>query len=544
MWREKEGKRYVIGFVTAFVLLAVVRHVSHYFEGSHARPCYFYMISQIGSVLITSCWMLTVQSRVIHTKIRRLMLTSGALFLLYFSMQMVKYCLFAENPDVRRYMWYGYYTPMTLIPLMALYILQYLSDPAKPFSENRWRLLLIPAVLICLGFLTNDLHQLAFGIPNWYENGDKGRTLELIYFVYVAFMAVLLILAIRSAIRLSWNMKSGRLLYPAIPLILGIIYLILYTVKRQWVTINGQELFEMAEAFAFMMIGFLEVCIQIGLIPTNVGYGGLFSLTAIPARVMQSDGKTVYVTKGAENGLTESDDHRIVQTEVTGGSFYYDMDMSVLNRLNGELDEKAADIEARNELLRHENEIAEEREKSEAAIRIYDRISELVRPQVLEIQKLLSVGGNEEQFRGNLARCAVLNAYIKRRSNMELEAQKSRTFPFRELVTAAAESLEYVKLTGTETFLSSSGEGACSTAQIIRAYAAFENVLEAVLGKADYMTVRLEKNAGIRIRLLLSGKTGLPELSALKSGGCRIKYTAEENDAELLISLTEGGDGQ
>ena len=545
MWREKEGKRYVIGFALAFVLLALVRHVSHFFESSHARPCYFYMVSQIGSVLITSCWMLTVQSRVIHTKIRRLMLSSGALFLLYFSMQMVKYCLFAENPDVGRYMWYGYYTPMTLIPLMALYILQYLSDPAKPFSENRWRLLLIPAALICLGFLTNDLHGLAFGIPNWYENGDKGRTLELIYFLYVAFMAVLLILAIRSAIRLCRNIKGKRkLLYPAIPLILGIIYLILYTVKRQWVTINGQELFEMAEAFAFMMIGFLEVCIQIGLIPTNVGYGGLFSLTAIPARVAQSDGKTVYVTKGAESGLTESDDHRIVQTEVTGGSFYYDMDMSVLNRLNGELDEKAADIEARNELLRHENEIAGEREKSEAAIRIYDRISELVRPQVLEIRRLLSTEGNEELFRNDLARSAVLNAYIKRRSNMELEAQKSRTFPFRELVTAAAESLEYVKLTGTETFLSSSGEGTCSTAQIIRAYAAFESVLEAALGKADYMTVRLEKDAGIRIRFLLSGKAGLPELSALKSDGCHTEYTAEENDAELLISLSEGGDGQ
>ena len=208
MGKEKEARRYVIGFALVFVLLALVRHTSHFFEGSHARPCYFYMISQIGSVLIVSCWMLTVQSRIIDTRIRRLMLSAGALFLLYFSMQMVKYCLLAENSDVGRYMWYGYYIPMTLIPLMAFYILQYLSAPGAPSAEKRQRLLLIPAALLCLGFLTNDFHGLAFYIPNWYESGDKGRTLGPVYYLYLAFMAVLLVLALRSAVRLRRNMKS------------------------------------------------------------------------------------------------------------------------------------------------------------------------------------------------------------------------------------------------------------------------------------------------------------------------------------------------
>lgn len=544
MFREKEGKRYVFGFVAAFLLLAVIRHISNSIESSHTNPCYFYMISQIGSVLITSCWMLTVQSRVIHTKIRRLMLASGALFLLYFSMQMVKYCLFAENSDVERYMWYGYYIPMTLIPLMALYILQHLSDSIKTSGGKR-PLLLIPAALICLGFLTNDLHQLAFGIPNWYENGDKGRTLGPIYFVYIAFMAVLLILGSVRAIRLCKNIKNKRkVLYPAIPLLLGIVYLILYTVKKEWIMIGGQELFEIAEAFAFMMLGFLEGCIQIGLIPTNVGYGKLFSLTGIPARITQSDGKAVYNTKGAENGFEESDDHRIVKTAIIGGNFFYDVDLSVLNRLNKELVEETANLETRNELLCHENEITEEREKSKTAIHIYDSISEIVRPQVLKIQNLLSVDGDEEQLRRNLAHCSVLNAYIKRRSNMELEAQKNGTLPFKEVVTAVAESLEYVKLTGMETFLSSSGEGVCQAGQIIRGYSAFESVTETVIGKADYMTVRLEKDSSVRVRFLLSGKADMSELSALRFDGCHTEYTEEENDAELLISLSEGGDGQ
>ena len=169
---------------------------------------------------------------------------------------------------------------------------------------------------------------------------------------------------------------------------------------------------------------------------------------------------------------------------------------------------------------------------------------QFIRPQVLKIQNLLSVDGDEEQLRRNLAHCSVLNAYIKRRSNMELEAQKNGTLPFKEVVTAVAESLEYVKLTGMETFLSSSGEGVCQAGQIIRGYSAFESVTETVIGKADYMTVRLEKDSSVRIRFLLSGKADMSELSALRFDGCHTEYTEEENDAELLISLSEGGDGQ
>lgn len=543
MWREKEAKRYMIGFGVSFLILAVIRHVSHFLESGHTRPCYFYMISQIGCILIVSCWLFTVQSRIIHSGIRKLMMGMGGMFLMYHLMQMAKYCLFIENVDVCRYIWYCYYIPMTFIPLFLLYIIRSLSVPWEKDIGVRWKLLVIPAVLICLGFMTNDLHQLAFGIPNW---SDKGRTLGPIYFLYLAFMAVVFILAVCCTVRISRNIKNKRApLYPAVPLLIGILYLIVYTVKKEWITINGQELFEMAEVFDFMMIGFTESCIQIGLIPSNMGYKKLFSLTDISARVADGNGKTVFETHGSKSGPEGSDERRSVRVSVTGGSLFYDMDIGVLNRLNRELDETAADIETRNALLQHENEIAEERKKSEAAIRIYDRISEIVSPQVLEVQKLLSFDGDEEQFRKNLSRSAVLNTYIKRRSNMELEDGEDGTLPFGELVTAVTESLEYLKLSGTETFLSAYGEGRCRSDLIRTAYRDFEKVAEAVLGKAEYMTVRLErKDSGLNIRFLLTAHTGLAKLRELEFDDCRVSFTTEENDAELALCFSEGGDGR
>ena len=183
------------------------------------------------------------------------------------------------------------------------------------------------------------------------------------------------------------------------------------------------------------------------------------------------------------------------------------------------------------------------RKSTEASIRIYDRISEQVQPEIRKINQLLATDTeDEEKFREKLMYSAVLNAYVKRRSNMELEMQENGKLPFKELTTAITESLEYFQLSGAETFISSSGEGQCPASQIIRAYRAFENVLEYTLGKVDYMTVRLELNDEIGIRFLLEKNNKLPDFSGFDIDGCRVLYNVEDNDFELLLGIGKGGD--
>lgn len=543
MWKDKESKRYIIGFVSAFVLFAIIRHATYPIEATHEKPYYLYMISQIGCTLIVSCWMLTVNSRIINRRIRRLMLLSGAMFLVYFGLQMVKYCLFTEERTVGRYMWYGYYIPMTLIPLIVLFILQYLGNPEeKPMNRMRWILLTV-ALLICIGFMTNDIHRLAFDFPGGIELGDENRTLEPLYFIYIAFMAVLAVLAVLSIVRNRHKIENKqKLIYPAIPIAIGIIYILIYAVKPELIRIGKHQFFELAEAFALMMIGFLEACVQVGLIPSNMGYNRLFSLTGIPARIADGNGRTVLSTQGADNIPEATDDYRIVQVPVTGGKFIYSIDLSVLNRLNRQLEETIVNLNARNELLRHENEIIEDKEKSDAAIRIYDRISEYVQPQTTAIREILADECNEEQFRKNLARCAMLNAYIKRRSNMELEAEKNGYLPFKELVTAVAESLEYIKLSGTETFISATGDGICPPEPIRRAYIAFEQIVENVLESVDYMTVRIILDDTVNIRFLMSKRAGMPDFTLCRPEGCESGYSVDGNDVEYWLLIHLGGE--
>lgn len=544
MWIKKDTTRYVIGFIGAILFFSVVRILAYNIVATPETPFLFYMISQIGCVLIVACWMLTIYNRIIDIKVQQMMLSVGGLLILYFFMQMVKYCLFAEASDIGRYMWYGYYTPMTIIPLLLVYIIRYLAVSEDMITNKKWNLLSIPAIIISIGFITNDLHQLAFWIPNWDENGDKGRKLGPIYYMYIAYMAVLLVIGVYYAIRITKKHKDKRKgIYPFIPVFIGIFYLFILTIKDDWISINGQVFMEMAEAFSLMIICFLEVCIKIGMIQSNTGYKRLFSLSGISARLTQADGKSAYISRGAEAGFEESEDHHIVQIPVTGGTFSYDVDLSVLNRLNEELDESVAGLEARNELLRYENEISKDRIKAEEAIRIYDHISEIVQPEIKEIQKLLAEDTNdEEQFRARLVHSAVLNAYVKRRSNMELEAQKNGMLPAKELTTAIAESLEYFKLSGADTFLSYTGEAVYPAKQICRAYRAFEKVLEHILGNVDYMTVRLEADKAIYIRFLLEKKTGMPDFSVLMLENCNMECIEEGNDIDLRLSVEREGE--
>lgn len=537
----KKSVKYLAIFAGAFPFFAILRVLTDLWVSPSVS--YFYMIAQIGCSVTVMCWMLSIRKRIIHAETRHYLLMIGGFFLLYFFLQMTRYCLLFESAVVRRYMWYAYYVPMAFIPVFGVFVILCFSLPEDEHIGRRWKLLLVPAALLSVGFLTNDFHRLAFGFPDGIEWEANGRTLGPIFYANWIFMAVIISIVVYVMIHVNSNIPQKRILwYPFLPLAIGIVYIVVFSFWPELVKFGNIKLFEIAEAFGFVVIGFTEGCIQIGLIPSNTGYAMLSAMSNIPSRVIDKNGNIVFSSRGAGSFFEEDGDHYVVRVPVKGGDLAYIVDLTNIKMLNRQIGEITANLEARNELLRHENEIAEAREKSEAAIRIYDHISELVRPQILEVERLLSESCGEERFRRNLARSAVLNAYIKRRTNMELEAQKSGVLPFKELVTAVAESLEYIKLTGTETFLSFAGEGGFPAAQISRAFCAYESVAESVLGTVDYMTVRLERGSGIRIRFLLSAMAGIPDLSGLRIDGCEIACAVEDNDAELVLCVGEGGE--
>lgn len=72
---------------------------------------------------------------------------------------------FVTDPDVVRWLWYLYYLPMLVIPLLAVFVAASLGRSER-YRLPRWtRLLYLPVGALVALVLTNDFHQLVFVFP-------------------------------------------------------------------------------------------------------------------------------------------------------------------------------------------------------------------------------------------------------------------------------------------------------------------------------------------------------------------------------------------
>ena len=99
-----------------------------------------------------------------QTQVRRYLAATAALCVFWLSIRTVKF-FFAATPAAIRYLWYGYYFPMLFIPLLCVFVALSLGRPEN-YRLPKWTsLFYIPATLLLLLVLTNNLHQLVFVFP-------------------------------------------------------------------------------------------------------------------------------------------------------------------------------------------------------------------------------------------------------------------------------------------------------------------------------------------------------------------------------------------
>ena len=145
-----------------FLLLAGVLH-------SRDPDTYHFLVSieycaeyLIYAGLILS-WTQSVNRRLLPTREKGYVLAAACLMLLFLAAQFTKYRI-AVEPGIIRYCWYVYYIPILFIPTLFLMTCFRLFRGTGRGKVDEF-LFLIPAGLLALGVLTNDLHMLAF-IPN------------------------------------------------------------------------------------------------------------------------------------------------------------------------------------------------------------------------------------------------------------------------------------------------------------------------------------------------------------------------------------------
>ena len=485
-----------------------------------------------GAMLVI--WAMSVQKRVTDPRLRQLLLWSAVALLVFLLLQIGEYNLFSINDDLKRLLWYGYYLPIMAAALLCFYLAICIHRPPEERLSPLWILPGAACAVMMAGIMTNDLHRWAFDAPGAITPDE--HTFGPLFFAYFLLFSAFMLAAFLVTLGKRRRAPGRKLWFlPVLPILFLTAYLIL-NIWGRIPRVRGITICNIGDTFCFCMVGYLEALIQTGLIPANREYESLFRLASLPAVILDREGAPVIRTAGAEFPFPEDNDRKVWSHPITGGSIRWMVDTRHLRELNAELEETNRRLEARGAYLAAENKTEQEKTRLETRNRLYDGITDLVRPQLDQIGRLV----RKEDFEKQLPRIAVLSAYVKRRSNMELLAA-DRDIPLEELALAVRESMEYVKLCGVRTAVTASGTGSFSSGLLTEAYETLEWVLEECLdGLTDVLAAIKAEGDTLTVRLLLNG-TGLPRDTGdlpLRRGSASLDRDGK--DAVLTITFREG----
>ncbi len=491
--------------------------------------------SQLLYGFVVLMWGMLVSDQIIDKRVRNIIWGIVLFLEMYFLMQICRYRL---TEGQNKLLWYAYYIPTLVIPLLFFYLTLYMNRQENEALNAKYILVSVPTLVLIPLILTNNFHQLFIRLDDTLLDSVGSSNAGILSYISRIYSIILLVAAFIILFRKCQISISKQKLFQLI-IILGICAFLLGSYALGFSPkINGVKLWDIGEIFAMISIYILEACMQVGLIPVNTKYTWIFQETDLPAVIQDNNGKYIYLTRGAEAVLNPSKESFVRSSDISGGSVSWAVDLSAVNELNRRITTTIEQIDARNHYLTTQNAINEEMAAVDARNKVYDRIAGIVSNQLGRIEELLAE--EETDFTQRLKKIVVYNAYIKRRSNLELLRESEKIIPAGELYTAIAESVSYLKLNQIDVALNFGISGDISVDAGILAYDFFEIVAEAVLNRASMLSINLtDKDGQLNLRMLtnLSDCSFVDAFRSEEFAYCNGKIIKTENDGESILAL-------
>ncbi|MBQ8934976.1 MAG: hypothetical protein IJ049_01045, partial [Oscillospiraceae bacterium] len=519
-YMSRDTKRNIFLFLSAFLIAEIESVIS-------PPGILFKSLSAILYTAILIAWTLTASRRVVQRSIRRCLIGVSMLFVLLFLLRMVRYTVAAPGTTLSRWLWYWYYLPMTAVPLLLFFSALCIgkTDADRPVRRAKW--LWLPCAMLVLGIATNDLHGWAF-YSELPLTGSGEYFYGWMYYVDAAWQAGLIFAAFVLMLRRCRLSRWRRLAWvPVLPFVLMLLLLLLYGVGGGSPTLYGHRLYNFQEVYCFGIIAFLECCIQIGLIPTNTGYGEIFDLSSVRATLAEADDSIVYHSQNAipltdaqmqaaKIGAVRMGEHLYLRSApISGGAVYWTEDHTVIDEMNGDLEEAAERIWEENVLIQEENRILEEKARYETQNRLYNQIAYLTHDRLTRIDQLLHEATDSEgAFRQNLALSTVLGAYVKRRGNLAILSADRDTLSLRDVLLSIHESMEYLTVYGVEcgVYADKTAETKeLPVATALLCYDLFQEAAESALPDVRTIMVHFDLRDGAQMTVMLDEPAALPD---------------------------------
>lgn len=504
------------------------------------------ILRSVIHIALVSLWCSSVYYRVVNKQVRNLLFVVGALMLFWILSKTIKIEFFPNVTDVAiRYMWYGYYIPMILIPLIGIFITMYIGKPYN-YKKPSWTYLFyIPALILLVGIFTNDLHNWAFTFPNGIENFNDDYSYGVLFWITATWFSGLGILFVVLLIRKSKLPGSKKMQkVPLYIICVAIVFWILYATQ----VIEA----DLTIIDCLIIIALLESAMQTGFIPINTNYREIFESTTIPVAIIDNGYVTNYRSGGATSfskedmlatatGAVSMGNKILSSSPIRGGRVVWQDDVEELNQQRLELDEIHESLAEEGTLIQAENEIKEKQAQADEKSLLYDKVAREVSTQLTKVLGLLSIAENEKATKKNLAQIAIIGTYIKRRGNLILLNNENELVSASELASAFRESSDNLKLLGISSAFDVIVDGEIPLCDALKAYDLYEEIIEALLEDLSAVFVRLKVlHGGVKLTLELGAKT---QISMDRLGFIAVsdEVNVELDDEDIFVTLILGG---
>ena len=538
VYNKSMTKKTISIYILSFLFLLFLTLLRMIYVDGHRFLEGFVIIGYLGSIIF---WTIMNEHRIMHSKIKKYLRWTSILMLFWIIVRLIKYDFIPTDMAVMtRLLWYCFYIPLTLIPLLSFFATKYIGRDKNYSLPKKYYILQIVSIILISGVLTNELHQKAFVLDSSYLTSfyNGKYTYGPIYWMVATWILVLVIFMLTGLYK-SCQVKETkqRIWLPIAIVFVGIFYAVGYALFHEWF-----QIMEMTPTFCWLIMMVWEGCIQSGLVPSNTMYEEMFSNATLSMEITNEEYEECISSKKGihlpESVLRYSQsgnyaiDHRtnLRNAAIHGGHMLWLEDVFTMNNLLNESQKLQDYLSENNDLLAAENTLKKRSERVRLQNEIYDLVFAAIKDSVRDLETILKSSHTNE----TLSKASAIGAYIKRRSNLVLLSKNDGEIDAFELEFCFRESLDYLKLSNTLCSMSSKCEGKILSSWAALTYDFFERVVESF---PDSLLIHLEVvKHSIYLRLVLEKKLALNFDEFIPA---HIEQKEEEGTVYVTFSLEE-----
>lgn len=397
-------------------------------------------IPLLVAAIAFSIWGVLVYLRCLDYVLRRRLVAVATICALWMIEVILKYKSF--TPFYATILWYLYYVPMTLVPLLYQLCGLRLAGLEQHRAGRRYRTTLWIAAILLIGFvLTNDFHQQVFHFDRSSDTWSNDYTYGWGYFavlIWTAFNFVAFFILVGRSASFRIQRFSGT---AALVLLGGAFFAISYALRVPWAWKLNFSL-----VYCVLCVVTLEICLDCGVIPSYHDIAGIFDTLPLDLKVLTRDLQEVYATpvsmpipagvreelRAQELGhshafaVVSNPDVMYRSFPLLGGSALLAQDVSEVNELNRELAHRRMELQRQNELLTADYDLKAHLADQEAEALLVKDVDQALARALGEMYGLLSSlppltdeASSHERYR--MLQCAkMFVAYCKRKGSLTL----------------------------------------------------------------------------------------------------------------------------